>query len=80
MILQTLQRSESPESPPSLFAGFRGGLVAMLVVLEQVDEALGFSCCSSAAQVLSAGVGQGSAHLFQSDARIFPSEAASCAD
>ena len=74
-----LQRSETSESSPSLFSGSRSGGVAVLMILKQVGQALGFTGSSMATQVLSAGKHQGLAHLFQSDLGIFPPGAASCA-
>src|SRR5579859_4831986 len=76
----TLQRSETFEPSWAFFPSAGGGGVSKLMVLEQVDQAIGFSRRSYAAQMFPTGENQGSADLLQGDLRIFPPGSASCAN
>ena len=76
----TLQRSETSEFSRAFFPRAGSCGVSTLVVQEEVGQAFGFSRRSLAAQVIPTGESQGSADLLQSDLRIFPPGAASCAN
>ena len=78
--LLALQRSEAFEPSRAFFPRAGGGGVSKLMVLEEVGQAIVFRRRSLAAQVFPTGEDQGSADLLQGDLRIFPPEAASCAN